>query len=134
MIGVPEGLFGNREMAASGEPPEVPAQRAEGRKRRAPTDAATLDHEVPWSGRPELAGHVRLRFDQARGRHVLLGPESVTVLNRTAADVLDLCDGQRTVDEIVIELRKRYTGVVGDDVRIFLARLAGKRDVEISHG
>ena len=35
--------------------------------------------------RPRLAPHVRLTYDRARGRHVLLTPETVTVLNGTGA-------------------------------------------------
>ena len=43
--------------------------------------------------RPRLAPHVRLAFDPARQRHVLLTPETVTVLNGTGAAILGLCDG-----------------------------------------
>ena len=84
--------------------------------------------------RPRLARHVRLTFDPARERHVLLAPEAVSVLNGTGATVLDLCDGQRTVAEIVTELHGRYDVVVDEEVRLFLARLAARRCVEISHG
>jgi pyrroloquinoline quinone biosynthesis protein D len=83
------------------------------------------------ASRPELARRVRLSFDSTRDRHVLLGPESVVVLNRTGADILALCDGQRTVGEIVAELRERYDRVVDDEVRHFLARLVAKRCVEV---
>jgi pyrroloquinoline quinone biosynthesis protein D len=89
---------------------------------------------VSSSSRPELARHVRLTFDPAREQHVLLGPESVTLLNRTGADILNLCDGQRTVAEIVDQLQRRYDRVVDDEVRHFIARLVAKRCVEISHG
>jgi pyrroloquinoline quinone biosynthesis protein D len=89
---------------------------------------------VSPSSRPELAPHVRLTFDRTREQHVLLGPESVTVLNRTGADILSLCDGKRTMAEIVAELRERYNRVVDDEVQQFLARLVAKRYVEISHG
>jgi pyrroloquinoline quinone biosynthesis protein D len=84
--------------------------------------------------RPELAPHIRLTFDPAREQHVLLGPESVTLLNRTGADILGLCDGQRTVADIIDELQGRYDRVVDDEVRQFIARLVAKRCVEISHG
>jgi pyrroloquinoline quinone biosynthesis protein D len=86
------------------------------------------------TSRPELARRVRLSFDSTRERHVLLGPESVVVLNRTGADILGLCDGQRTVGEIVAELRERYDRVVDDEVHHFLARLVAKRCVEIRNG
>jgi pyrroloquinoline quinone biosynthesis protein D len=83
------------------------------------------------AGRPRLARHVRLRFDPARERHVLLTPEAVTVLNGTGAAVLELCDGQRTVAEIVAELRGRYAHVDDDEVRRFVDRLAARRCLEL---
>jgi pyrroloquinoline quinone biosynthesis protein D len=82
------------------------------------------------TSRPHLARHVRLTFDQARDRHVLLTPEQVTVLNGTGAAILGLCDGRRTVAEIVAELRERYDRVDDEEVRFFLARLAARRCVE----
>ena len=84
------------------------------------------------TSRPRLAPHVRLTFDPARQRHVLLTPETVTLLNDTGAAILELCDGERTVGEIVTELRDRYDGVDGDEVRDFLAGLLARRRVELS--
>jgi pyrroloquinoline quinone biosynthesis protein D len=90
--------------------------------------------DVPPSGRPRLTSHVRMRFDRTRDRHVLLGPESVIVLNPTGADILGLCDGQRTVSEVGAELATRYDRVVDDEVAAFLTRLVTRRCVEIDHG
>jgi pyrroloquinoline quinone biosynthesis protein D len=84
--------------------------------------------------RPRLAAHVRLTFDPARERHVLLTPEAVTVLNGTGAAVLGLCDGTRTVAEIVAELHARYERVDDDEVRVFLDRLAARHCVELRRG
>jgi pyrroloquinoline quinone biosynthesis protein D len=84
--------------------------------------------------RPSLAPHVRLTFDPARGRHVLLAPEAVSLLNGTGAAVLALCDGNRTVAEIVAQLRGRYERVDDDEVLLFLDRLAARHCVEVSHG
>jgi pyrroloquinoline quinone biosynthesis protein D len=86
------------------------------------------------TNRPHLARLVRLEWDPVRESHVLLAPEGVLVLNRTGATILGLCDGERTVVEIVDELRGRYDRVAGDEVRDFLARLAGKRWVELGDG
>ena len=80
--------------------------------------------------RPRLVRHVRLTFDPARGRHVLLSPETVVVLNPTGAAILELCDGQRTVAGIVAELRARYDRVVEEDVLRFLDGLVARRCVE----
>jgi pyrroloquinoline quinone biosynthesis protein D len=84
--------------------------------------------------RPRLAPHVRLTYDPARERHVLLSPETVVVLNATGAAILELCDGQRTVAEIVIELHQRYEHVVDDEARQFLGRLVARRCVEVTDG
>ena len=86
------------------------------------------------AGRPRLAPGVRLKFDPTRQRHVLLTPETVTLLNDTGAAILELCDGQRTVAEILTELRGRYDRVADDEVRLFLAELLAKRRVEVSRG
>jgi len=84
--------------------------------------------------RPRLAPHVRLTFDPARERYVLLTPEAVTVLNATGAIILGLCDGKRTVSEIVAELRERYDRVDDDEVRSFLTGLAARGCVRAGHG
>ncbi|HEX8037112.1 MAG TPA: pyrroloquinoline quinone biosynthesis peptide chaperone PqqD [Ktedonobacterales bacterium] len=82
------------------------------------------------TSRPHLARQVRLEWDPARQRHVLLAPEGVLLLNHTGAIILGLCDGERTVVEVVEELRGQYNHVADDEVRDFLARLAAKRWVE----
>ncbi len=84
------------------------------------------------SSRPRLSPHVHLTFDQVRERHVLLAPESVLVLNATGAAILRLCDGRRTVAEIVAELRGQYHCVLGDEVPNFLTRLVARWCVEFS--
>jgi pyrroloquinoline quinone biosynthesis protein D len=72
-----------------------------------------------------------MEWDPTREQHVLLAPEGVLVLNQTGATILGLCDGERTVVGVVEELRGKYNGVDGDEVRNFLARLVAKRLVEL---
>ncbi|HEY4828730.1 MAG TPA: pyrroloquinoline quinone biosynthesis peptide chaperone PqqD [Solirubrobacteraceae bacterium] len=68
--------------------------------------------------RPRLATGARLRYDEVREEHLLLVPEGAVRLNPTAVAVLELCDGERSVDDIVGVLSERYGGAdVGDDVR-----------------
>ena len=68
--------------------------------------------------RPRLATGGRLQYDEIRAEHVLLVPEGVVRLNPSAAEVLELCDGERSLDDIVALLAERYDGAdVGDDVR-----------------
>ena len=67
--------------------------------------------------RPRLATGARLRYDDVREEHLLLIPEGAVRLNPTAADVLGLCDGERSLDDIVGALSTRYVGAdVRDDV------------------
>jgi pyrroloquinoline quinone biosynthesis protein D len=77
--------------------------------------------------RPRLATGARLQYDDVREEHVLLIPEGVVRLNPTAAEVLDLCDGERSLDDIVGALSARYEGAdIGDDVRELVAAMAQK--------
>jgi len=83
------------------------------------------------TNRPQLARQVRLQWDPVRKQQVLLAPEGVLALNQTGATILGLCDGERTVAEIVEELRGQYNRVADDEVRDFIARLVGRRWVEL---
>jgi pyrroloquinoline quinone biosynthesis protein D len=68
--------------------------------------------------RPRLVTGARLRYDEVREEHLLLVPEGAVRLNPTAVAVLELCDGERSVDDIVTALSERYGGAdVGEDVR-----------------
>jgi pyrroloquinoline quinone biosynthesis protein D len=60
--------------------------------------------------RPRLVTGARLRYDEVREEHLLLIPEGVVRLNPTAVEVLELCDGERSIDEIVDALAARYDG------------------------
>jgi coenzyme PQQ biosynthesis protein PqqD len=67
--------------------------------------------------RPRLVTGARLRYDEVREEHLLLIPEGAVKLNATAAEVLELCDGERSLDDIVGALAERYDGAdLRDDV------------------
>ena len=71
--------------------------------------------------RPRLVDGARLQYDDVREEHLLLVPEGAVRLNESAAQVLELCDGQRSVEEIAATLSQRYaTAGVADDVRELL--------------
>ena len=77
--------------------------------------------------RPRLVTGARLQYDDVRSEHVLLIPEGVVRLNATAAEVLELCDGERSLDDIAGVLSARYDGAdVHDDVRELVDGLAAK--------
>ena len=73
--------------------------------------------------RPALWRFARIDYDAVRRRRVLLYPEGAILLNDTAAEILDLCDGVRTIDDIASTLGERYQADVRDDVLECLTRL-----------
>lgn len=84
--------------------------------------------------RPRLATGARLQYDEVRHEHLLLVPEGAVQLNPTAAEVLELCDGERSLDDIVAALTERYAGAdVRDDVAGMIEALA-QRGVVVDAG
>ena len=77
--------------------------------------------------RPRLAIGARLSYDDVREEHILLIPEGAVRLNPTAAQVLELCDGERSLDDIAAALSERYEGAdVRDDVVELVDAMAQK--------
>ena len=77
--------------------------------------------------RPRLATGARLRYDEVREEHLLLIPEGAVLLNPTAAQVLELCDSERSVDDIVAALSARYDGAdLRDDVQELIDAMTQK--------
>ena len=82
---------------------------------------------LPGDHVPTFASGVRLHRDQVRERDVLLFPEGALVLNETAAAVLALCDGERTIDQIATQLSEQFGGAdVRDDVAELVAGVAAE--------
>ena len=76
---------------------------------------------------PRLAIGARLRYDGVRAEHVLLVPEGAVRLNATAAAVLELCDGERSLEEIVAAVSRDFGDAdVHDDVAELLTAMAGR--------
>ncbi len=79
------------------------------------------------NARPKLWRLARLEFDPVRNRRVLLYPEGAMLLNDTGAEVLALCDGTRTVDDIAAALGAKYHADVSADVSAYLAQLVDRQ-------
>jgi pyrroloquinoline quinone biosynthesis protein D len=75
---------------------------------------------------PKLWRLARLDYDQVRQRPVLLYPEGAVLLNDTGFAILELCNGSRTVSEIVTILTERYQANVSADVTEYLDRMADR--------
>lgn len=79
--------------------------------------------------RPVLPRHARLRHDRTRQMWLLLAPERVLTPDAIAVEVLQMCDGSRSVLDIAGELAGRYTAPVAEiaaDVAAMLQDLADK--------
>jgi len=72
---------------------------------------------------PALWRLARLEFDRVRQQPVLLYPEGAVLLNQTGAQILELCDGQRSIADIARILEERYHCDVTADVVEYLSQL-----------
>ncbi|MBL0428863.1 pyrroloquinoline quinone biosynthesis peptide chaperone PqqD [Ramlibacter alkalitolerans] len=83
--------------------------------------------------RPRVASGFRLQWEPAQQCHVLLYPEGMIKLNRSAGEILSRCDGASDVVTIVSQLEEAFhaTGLQ-DDVLAFLAIAQQQRWVEVA--
>ncbi|HLX14975.1 MAG TPA: pyrroloquinoline quinone biosynthesis peptide chaperone PqqD [Bradyrhizobium sp.] len=91
--------------------------------------AASRNINVSEASRPKLPRHVRLKFDETRQVWVILAPERVLAPDEIAVEVLQLCDGLRSVADMVDQLAAKYSaerGAIATDVIAMLQDLADK--------
>jgi pyrroloquinoline quinone biosynthesis protein D len=91
--------------------------------------AASRNISVSEASRPVLPRHAKLRFDETRQRWVILAPERVLAPDDIAVEILQLCDGARSVAQMIDELAAKYTAdraAIGVDVIAMLQDLADK--------
>ena len=58
---------------------------------------------------PRLSRRLRMQYEPAQSRWVLLYPEGMVQLNDSAAEILRRCDGRHTVPDIVGELEALFS-------------------------
>lgn len=76
-----------------------------------------------------LPRYVRLQFDQMRERWLLLAPERILIPDDIAVEVLQLCDSERSIADIVTILAGKYDAPAAEimrDVQAMLQDLADK--------
>src|SRR6202795_4252967 len=93
--------------------------------------AATRSRNITVSeaSRPILPRHAKLRFDETRQVWVILAPERVLAPDEIAVEVLQLCDGVRSVEAMIDQLAEKYAaerGAISTDVVVMLQDLADK--------
>jgi pyrroloquinoline quinone biosynthesis protein D len=90
---------------------------------------ASRNISVSETSRPVLPRHAKLKFDETRQRWVILAPERVLAPDDIAVEVLQLCDGVRSVEVMIDLLAEKYTAPrdsIATDVIAMLQDLADK--------
>ena len=83
-------------------------------------------HDFPE--KPQLSRLFRLQWEDAQSDYVLLYPEGMVKLNRSAAEILKLCNGERDVGTITQDLEHVFSvSGLAADVHDFL-RVAHERN------
>jgi pyrroloquinoline quinone biosynthesis protein D len=92
-------------------------------------DLRSRNISVSEASRPQLPRHAKLKFDEVRKVWVILAPERVLAPDEIAVEILHLCDGARSVAEMIDLLAAKYTAdraAIGADVIAMLQDLADK--------
>ena len=70
---------------------------------------------------PQIAPSFRFQWEEAQECYVLLYPEGMVKLNPSAGEILKRCDGDRSVHDIIADLKRQFHNAsIDDDVRNFL--------------
>jgi pyrroloquinoline quinone biosynthesis protein D len=76
---------------------------------------------------PALNRLFRMQWEDAQQAHVLLYPEGMVRLNRSAAEILKRCDGATGIDAIIDSLERDFkTGGLRAEVLAFLGHANDK--------
>ena len=89
---------------------------------------------------PELNSRPRLapgcRLGENNQQRVLLMPERALRLNGPSLEIVERCDGQHTVQQIITELQQIYSKAeptkVDTDILDYLARLNDQRAIDFA--
>lgn len=76
-----------------------------------------ISPELPISFSPTH----RLQWEEAQQKDVILYPEGMVELNQSSAEILKMCNGTRTLDQIIVDLEQKFaTTGLKDDITSFL--------------
>lgn len=82
---------------------------------------------------PRLGHGLRLQWETVQGCHVLLYPEGMVKLNRSAGEILSRCDGATPLHSLVEQLENAFqTQGLRPEVEKFLALAAQQRWVVLA--
>ena len=79
---------------------------------------------------PKLPRHAKLRYDEARKKWIINAPERVFELDEIASEIMQLLDGNLTINSIIDKLLEKFKEApreeVNKDVLEMLQTLADK--------
>ncbi|MEM1141331.1 MAG: pyrroloquinoline quinone biosynthesis peptide chaperone PqqD [Pseudomonadota bacterium] len=83
---------------------------------------------------PAIRTHYRFQWEPAQESYVLLYPEGMIKLNGSAGEILSCCDGDKTIDDIIIELQNKFPEAesLPSDTHEFLKIAHDKRWIEFN--
>ena len=92
----------------------------------------SAERPAPVEGKAVLrfAPHAKFRFDDVRQAWIVLAPERLLLPDEQAVEILQMVDGERTVDNIIDDLARRYEAprdVIAGDVVKMLQDLIDKK-------
>ncbi len=77
--------------------------------------------ETSLNNIPRIAPTFRLQWEEAQDCYVILYPEGMVKLSRSAGEIMKRCDGKKNTEEIIAELNAVFPGAgLEGDVHAFL--------------
>ncbi|MDR3451429.1 MAG: pyrroloquinoline quinone biosynthesis peptide chaperone PqqD [Rhodoferax sp.] len=88
---------------------------------------------VNAASRPRVGVGFRLQWEMVQNCHVLLYPEGMVKLNRSAGEILQRCDGAQEVTAIVTDLERSFNASdLSQEVLAFLEIALQQKWVELA--
>ena len=89
---------------------------------------------IGLSDRPEINPLYLFRWEEGEQAYLLLYPEGIIKLNDSAGNILKLCTGEKTFEEVISELKNLF-GVeeLEDDIYSFMEVAIGKGWVRVKN-
>ena len=75
----------------------------------------------------KLSRKFRLQWEESQQKYVLLYAEGMVQLNESAAEILQLCDGKRSTQDIIDDLQNKFHETnLQSDITTFLEEAMNK--------
>lgn len=87
---------------------------------------------IAATSKPAIGRGFRLQWEPAQNAHVLLYPEGMVKLNGSAGEILQRCNGERTLADIIGDLEAAFSAAdLSADVTAFVSIAVERKWLEI---